>query len=253
MAMEYSEKVMEHFAHPHNVGYALALVVVRQRSLHSLFRQDGAVDFDRRQAIQGWGIGYQNQLLFHISPDLERFRTLTAGGVLVMGPAGKNYMPSAWERFSSRQGRKRLSAHCFIRLTGIFSAAVSIPPKAPAPYGSKPDAAHREQSDTAVPARIPVCTSRYGGYAAAHHPEVSDFLVTEPYGLVEQDKFLNGAMKIRTLLTPHELLDRLNEIEQTANRVPPALNLHGNCFQVQSNGRPGLLQLQTHPLQTLCL
>ena len=47
---------------------------------------------------------------------------------------------------------------------------------------------------------------------------VSDFLVTEPYGLVEQDKFLNGAMKIRTLLTPHELLDRLNEIEQTANR-----------------------------------
>ena len=32
-----------------------------------------------------WGIGYQNQLLFHISPDLERFRTLTAGGVLVMG------------------------------------------------------------------------------------------------------------------------------------------------------------------------
>ena len=25
-------------------------------------------------------------------------------------------------------------------------------------------------------------------------------------------------MKIRTLLTPHELLDRLNEIEQTANR-----------------------------------
>lgn len=47
---------------------------------------------------------------------------------------------------------------------------------------------------------------------------VSDFLVTEPYGVVEQDKFLNGAMKIRTLLTPHELLSRLNEIEQAANR-----------------------------------
>ena len=47
---------------------------------------------------------------------------------------------------------------------------------------------------------------------------VSDFLVTEPYGGVEQDDFLNGAMKIRTLLTPHELLERLHEIEQGAKR-----------------------------------
>ena len=47
---------------------------------------------------------------------------------------------------------------------------------------------------------------------------VSDFLVTEPYGGVEQDDFLNGAMKIRTLLTPHELLERLHEIEQEAKR-----------------------------------
>ena len=47
---------------------------------------------------------------------------------------------------------------------------------------------------------------------------VSDFLVTEPYGGVEQDDFLNGAMKIRTLLTPHELLEGLHEIEQEAKR-----------------------------------
>lgn len=47
---------------------------------------------------------------------------------------------------------------------------------------------------------------------------VSDFLVTEPYGMVEQDEFLNGAMKIRTLLTPHELLERLHQIEQEAKR-----------------------------------
>lgn len=47
---------------------------------------------------------------------------------------------------------------------------------------------------------------------------VSDFLVTAPYGGVEQDDFLNGAMKIRTLLTPHELLERLHEIEQEAKR-----------------------------------
>ena len=31
---------------------------------------------------------------------------------------------------------------------------------------------------------------------------VSDFIVTAPYGGVEQDDFLNGAMRIRTLLTP---------------------------------------------------
>ena len=47
---------------------------------------------------------------------------------------------------------------------------------------------------------------------------VSDFIVTEPYGGVEQDDFLNGAMKIRTLLTPHELLERLHDIEREAKR-----------------------------------
>ncbi len=48
---------------------------------------------------------------------------------------------------------------------------------------------------------------------------VSDYLATEPYGVTDQDEFLNGAMKIRTLLPPHELLDRLHEIEQEAGRV----------------------------------
>ena len=47
---------------------------------------------------------------------------------------------------------------------------------------------------------------------------VSDFITTAPYGGVEQDDFLNGAMEIRTLLTPEELLERLHEIEQDANR-----------------------------------
>ena len=31
---------------------------------------------------------------------------------------------------------------------------------------------------------------------------VSEYLVTEPYGGVEQDEFLNGVLKLRTLLTP---------------------------------------------------
>lgn len=48
--------------------------------------------------------------------------------------------------------------------------------------------------------------------------KVSDYLVTAPYGGVEQDDFLNGCLTMRTLLNPHELLDRLHEIEQDARR-----------------------------------
>lgn len=48
--------------------------------------------------------------------------------------------------------------------------------------------------------------------------KVSDFLVTAPYGGVEQDDFLNGALTLKTLLTPQELLERLHEIEQEAHR-----------------------------------
>lgn len=47
---------------------------------------------------------------------------------------------------------------------------------------------------------------------------VSEYLVTEPYGGVEQDEFLNGVLRLRTLLTPEELLDRLHELEAAANR-----------------------------------
>ncbi|MBQ0000011.1 MAG: 2-amino-4-hydroxy-6-hydroxymethyldihydropteridine diphosphokinase [Clostridiales bacterium] len=48
--------------------------------------------------------------------------------------------------------------------------------------------------------------------------KVADYLVTEPYGGVEQDDFLNSALQLRTLLSPEELLDVLHEIEQMANR-----------------------------------
>lgn len=47
---------------------------------------------------------------------------------------------------------------------------------------------------------------------------VSDYIVTAPYGGVEQDDFLNAVLCVRTLLPPHELLDRLHEIEQAAKR-----------------------------------
>ena len=48
---------------------------------------------------------------------------------------------------------------------------------------------------------------------------VSDFLMTAPYGVTDQDPFLNGCMKLQTLLTPHELLDCFHGIEQKAGRV----------------------------------
>ena len=49
--------------------------------------------------------------------------------------------------------------------------------------------------------------------------KVSTILATKPYGGVEQDDFLNGALKLETLLTPEELLERLHELEQEAGRV----------------------------------
>ena len=48
---------------------------------------------------------------------------------------------------------------------------------------------------------------------------VSAWINTAPYGGVEQDDFLNGCLTMRTLLPPEELLDRLHQIEQMANRV----------------------------------
>ena len=48
--------------------------------------------------------------------------------------------------------------------------------------------------------------------------KVSDYITTEPYGGVEQDVFLNGALEIKTLLYPAELLALLNRIEAEAGR-----------------------------------
>lgn len=48
--------------------------------------------------------------------------------------------------------------------------------------------------------------------------QVSDFLVTAPYGYTEQDDFLNGCLHLRTLLTPEELLETLHKVEQEAHR-----------------------------------
>lgn len=48
--------------------------------------------------------------------------------------------------------------------------------------------------------------------------KVSELIVTKPYGGVEQDDFVNGAIKLRTLFTPNELLDALHLVEKNAKR-----------------------------------
>lgn len=48
--------------------------------------------------------------------------------------------------------------------------------------------------------------------------KVSSYLVTEPYGGVEQDDFLNACLCLKTYLSPEELLKQLHEIEQDAHR-----------------------------------
>lgn len=46
----------------------------------------------------------------------------------------------------------------------------------------------------------------------------SSWIKTEPYGGVEQEEFLNGAIEVRTLLNPQALLERIHEIEAQAGR-----------------------------------
>ena len=47
---------------------------------------------------------------------------------------------------------------------------------------------------------------------------VSEYVESDPYGEVEQDSFVNAAAKIRTLLSPEELLMLLHEIEDNEDR-----------------------------------
>lgn len=48
---------------------------------------------------------------------------------------------------------------------------------------------------------------------------VSSFLETEPYGIIDQPKFINAVMAVRTDLEVHVLLKLLLEIEQKMGRV----------------------------------
>ena len=60
--------------------------------------------------------------------------------------------------------------------------------------------------------------------ALTAHPQikvkkVSDLIQSKPYGVLDQDDFLNGTLEIETLLAPEELLDALHDIEDAAGRV----------------------------------
>lgn len=60
--------------------------------------------------------------------------------------------------------------------------------------------------------------------ALREHPQikvrkVSDMIRTKPYGVTEQEDFLNGVLEIETLLTPEELLETVHGIEDAAGRV----------------------------------
>lgn len=48
---------------------------------------------------------------------------------------------------------------------------------------------------------------------------ISTLVSTTPYGGVEQDDFVNGALEIETYLEPFELLDTLNALEKEFGRV----------------------------------
>lgn len=49
--------------------------------------------------------------------------------------------------------------------------------------------------------------------------KTSSFIITEPWGNENQDEFLNGALEVKTYLTPRELMKELLRIESELGRV----------------------------------
>ena len=76
--------------------------------------------------------------------------------------------------------------------------------------------------------------------------EVSQLRETEPFGVVGQPAYLNGAAAIDTTLTPRELLERLLEIERELGRVrdvrwgPRTIDLDLLVYGDRSVDEPGL-------------
>ncbi len=65
---------------------------------------------------------------------------------------------------------------------------------------------------------LDMAVSRLSQSEGCRVKKVADYIVTEPYGGVEQDDFLNSCLELETLLSPAELLTLLHEIEAAADR-----------------------------------
>lgn len=74
----------------------------------------------------------------------------------------------------------------------------------------------------------------------------ASIIETEPYGNVDQDKFLNTAIEIKTLMTPRELLTYCKNLEKMAERVktehwgPRTLDIDILFYDNDTVDRPGL-------------
>ncbi len=64
----------------------------------------------------------------------------------------------------------------------------------------------------------PVKDSQGKAAAMGAVEKVSKYYETAPYGVTDQDDFLNACLQLRTLLTPEELLTELHRVEQEAGR-----------------------------------
>ena len=49
--------------------------------------------------------------------------------------------------------------------------------------------------------------------------KVSEYISTQPYGGVAKNEFLNCAVGVSTILTPHQMLDEIHRIEAECGRV----------------------------------
>jgi 2-amino-4-hydroxy-6-hydroxymethyldihydropteridine diphosphokinase len=71
-------------------------------------------------------------------------------------------------------------------------------------------------------ATIAEAVGRLGRLPATSVVAVSSLRETDPVGVVDQPRFLNGAAVLETELTPRELLDGLLEVERRLGRVRTA-------------------------------
>lgn len=68
------------------------------------------------------------------------------------------------------------------------------------------------------PAQITAAKDIFAGFEGIELLKEASLITTKPYGYTDQPDFTNGMWKIRTYLTPFELLERISETEQSLKR-----------------------------------